>query len=353
MAFFLFIIVCRKFGEISGVFMKLFLTLFFVSLSLLADSKGFFITVGGINGEQDGHKLEGQFGTIYKTSDLSNWKESYKGGPVKKDFSHAKNNLLRCMAYGNSTFVAIGNPKCVIVSKDGKTWKEVETPHGAFNVAFGNGIFVAGTASNFMTSKDGETWETVRMDKSIPVWGKEGAGHIRKIVYGNGVFICYGEQRIGVTKDCKTFIDHKIITDQSHRASVITFGNGKFIWLNPVTGHKISSDGIKWTPLVINSEDQKEQKGILWTGDKFLVKAKDLIYSSTDGEAWESFKPSFKWCRLTASGNGKLVSFHGWDSTFFVSEDGGKNWGQKQKTDIKARQFYFFNGKEIIGLGGG
>ena len=333
--------------------MKQFLIILFFSISLFADTEGFFITVGGINGEQGGHKLEGQFGTIYKTKDFKNWDELFKGGPIKKDFSHAKNNLLRCMAYGNGTFVAIGNPKCVIISKDGQTWKEVETPHGAFNVAFGNGKFLAGTASNLMTSTDGEKWESVRMDKSIPVWGKTGASHIRKIVYGNGVFLVYGEQRIGVTKDCRTFLDHKIISDKSHRSSVVAFGAGKFIWLNPVNGHKVSTDGINWTPLVIEQETLKDQKSLLWTGEKFMVKSGKNIFTSTDGESWEKFQPSFQYCRLTTVGDNKTVSFHGWDSTFFISEDGGKTWGQKQKTDIKARQFYYFNGKEIIGLGGG
>ena len=333
--------------------MKTFLILIFFTSAILAESSGFFITVGGINGEKDGHKLEGQFGTIYKTADLKNWKEVFKGGPIKEGFNHAQNNMLRCMAYGNGTFVAIGNPKCVIVSKDGENWKEVETPHGAFNVAFGNGKFLAGTASNLMTSVDGENWETVRMDKSIPVWGKTGASHIRKIVYGNGVFIVYGEQRFGVTKDCKTFIKHEVLTDKSHRSSVITFGSGKFIWLNPVNGHKISEDGINWTLLEVDESTLKDQKGILWTGEEFLVKSSKFIYKSKNGTDWEKITPSFQYCRLTTAGNGKLLSFHGWDSTFFYSEDGGTNWGTKQKTDIRARRVYFFNGKEIIGLGGG
>ena len=333
--------------------MKIVLILLCLTPFLIAETGGFFITVGGINGEKDGHKLEGQFGTIYKTSDLQNWKEAFKGGPVKENFNHAKNNMLRCMAYGNGTFVAIGNPKCVVVSKDGENWKEVETPHGAMNVSFGNGRFLAGTASHLMTSTDGENWESVRIDKSIPVWGKTGASHIRKTVYGNGVFVVYGEQRYGVTKDCKTFVKHEILSDKSHRSSVITFGAGKFIWLNPINGHKISSDGIKWTHIEIDESTFKYQKSILWTGDEFIVKSSKFIYISKNGTDWEKIKPSFQYCRLTTAGNGKLLSFQGWDSTYFISEDRGKNWGPKQKTEIRARRVFYFNGKEIIGLGGG
>lgn len=73
----------------------------------ICSAEQFFITVGGINGEKDGHKLEGQFGMIYKSTDLKDWDEAFKAGPVKDGFSHSKNNMLRCMTYGNGVFIAI------------------------------------------------------------------------------------------------------------------------------------------------------------------------------------------------------------------------------------------------------
>ena len=68
------------------------------------------------------------------------------------------------------------------------------------SVEYGNGIFLAPNASQFMVSTDGLKWEIRKPKVDFPIWGKEGAGHIRKTVFGNGVFVCVGEQRIGVTK---------------------------------------------------------------------------------------------------------------------------------------------------------
>ncbi|MCM8535434.1 MAG: hypothetical protein NE334_05815 [Lentisphaeraceae bacterium] len=313
----------------------------------------FFITVGGINGEQDGHKLEGQFGTIYKSADLKNWQEVFKGGPVKDDFNHAKNNMLRCMTYGNGVFIATGNPKCVLRSTDGQFWQEVETPSGSMSVGYGNGIFLAANASSFMTSKDGLNWESTKQPGKFKVWGKDGAGHVRKTIFGNGVFILYGEQRISITKDGKTFLKNEIIQDKGHRKSVITFGNGRFIWLNPINGHKISEDGLTWKSLVIDESTAKQQTQLLWTGEKFFVKGDKFIYSSIDGESWEKKEANTQFFTLIAAGNNQLVNFAGWDSGLSTSDDEGVTWEKQGKLKLKARKFYFFNGKEIIGQNGG
>jgi hypothetical protein len=309
---------------------------------------GFFLTVGGINGEVDGQKAEAQFGAIYQTADLKKWAEVFKGGPVKEKFNHANNNGLRSMAYGNGTFVAIGNPKCVVISKDGSHWEEIETPTGGFAIAHGGGQFLAGLAYGLMTSKDGRVWTKTDLTKTVP---SEGAGHIRKIVAGNGVFLLYGEQRIGVTKDCQTFIDHKIIKEPSHRRSMIAFGAGKFVWLNRETGHRISSDGVNWTPLVFDEATLKEQRDLLWTGDRFLVRAGKILFSSKDGETWERTElPQAR--TLSTFGNGKLVSYGAWNSNYLTSSDMGKTWSDLQKPDISVHSncLYFFSGKEIIGI---
>ena len=104
--------------------------LFFPAAHLRA-ADGFFLAIGGINGKaDDGHKLEGQFGTIYRSPDGEKWTQVFKGGPVTEGFNHAKNNLLRCATYGNGRFVVTGNPKAVIVSEDGVKWRIVEAPSG-------------------------------------------------------------------------------------------------------------------------------------------------------------------------------------------------------------------------------
>ena len=158
---------------------NILLTLLFTALAGGA-AEGFFIAVGGINSEKNGHKIEAEFGTIYTSPDGENWTERFKGGPVKDGFSHARNNMWRCLTYGNGRFAATGNPKAALLSTDGRNWEVVAAPSGAFSVEFGNGIFLAPNAYSFMSSKDGRTWERSKLKPDFKVWG--GADHCRRCV---------------------------------------------------------------------------------------------------------------------------------------------------------------------------
>ncbi len=169
----------------------------------LQAADGFFVAVGGENGKRpDGHGIEAQFGTVYLSKDGKTWENVFRGGPVKDNFSHAHNNLLRDLTYGKDTFVAAGNPG-VMTSRDGRNWKLTDR-RNSFSVAYGNGIFIAPSAAAILRSEDGFTWEQFKPKNVKDVWGKGGAGHIRKAVFGNGVFVCIGGNRLSVTKDGKT-----------------------------------------------------------------------------------------------------------------------------------------------------
>ena len=210
-------------------------------------AEGFFLTVGGINTERDGHKIEAEFGTIYRSTDGENWQQVFKGGPIKDDFNHAKNNMLRCMTYGNGRFVATGNPPAVVTSTDGSHWEVVKAPDGSMSVAFGNDLFLAPNAYSFMTSKDGLQWEKSPLKPDFKVWGADGAGHVRKTVFGNGVFVCVGEQRIGVTVDGAAWKHHRILPEAERPGrNVLLFGHDRFVWLTEKQGVKTSSDGVSW-----------------------------------------------------------------------------------------------------------
>ena len=336
--------------------MKVFFLAFLFMACAFAESKGFFITAGGIDTKKDGKYIECEFGTIYKTLDFEKWELPFKGGPVKENFSHANSNLVRCIAYGNGVFVAVGNAQCVYISNDGIKWQEVPMVN-AMSINFGNGHFLACNAKQFMTSKDGIKWEITEQEGDFKVWNKgKGAQHIRKTIYGNGVFLVYGQQRIGVTKDCKTFLNHKIILDKNHKKSLITFGAGKFVWVNAEMGHKISTDGINWKNLTIDQDSSLKQNSLLWTGNEFIAGGSGYVYHSKDGNNWTKHKSNNDKFTLSSYGDGKLVSFFSWKggATSAISRDLGITW-EKAKWQEKNMLFrlFYFNGKEIIGINGG
>jgi hypothetical protein len=341
--------------------MKTTLTLLSLAAGLFSsEPNGFFLTVGGINGEApDGHKIEGQFGTIYRSVDGRNWEQVFKGGPVNEGFNHANNNMLRCMAYGNGRFVATGNPKGVVTSTDGKNWLVVGAPEGGMSVEFGNGIFLAPNAYSFMISEDGLDWRKSTLKPDFPVWGGEGAGHVRKTVFGNGVFVCVGEQRLGVTKDGKSWLHHEILPESKRPGrNALLFGNGRFVWLSEKLGVLASVDGIQWDQ--VNFPEVTGNFGIngvfdgkeFWTTASTWKDKQKAIYKSADGLKWELTAESKDVPHFTTAGNGLLLANVGHARSFRFSSDGGKSW-EEPKVEIGSRVVYFFDGKRIVGQSGG
>jgi len=330
--------------------------------SIAAD--GFFITVGGRNGEApDGHKLEGQYGEIWVSEDAKDWERVFQGGMIKEGFNHAKNNMIRCLTYGEGRFVATGNPGAgALVSDDGRNWRHATTLEdkvGGFTLTYGEGKFVIAGAYGFTVSEDGLSWEKKRLNKhlkqeyGVGIWGKEGAGHVRKIVYGNGVFVINGEKRFGaINGDFEEFLFHEVAEEPRGFAGIVAFGDGRFVALFP-SGHKTSTDGVNWDPLVIDGdshEDFKAQTDGFWDGERFIVSGRGAIYFSKDGPEWD--KVETRNSRVLTASDEVLLS-RGWKKPYSISEDMGRTWETAGGKDVPARRTYYFDGTQIIGQGGG
>jgi hypothetical protein len=106
----------------------------------------------------------------------------------------AFSNPLLDIAYGNGTFVAVGEDGAILTSPDGTTWTARNS--GAdiilLGVAYGNGTFVAvGEEGTLLTSPDGITW-TAR-NSGAGTARNSGAGSILLgVTYGNGTFVVVG-----------------------------------------------------------------------------------------------------------------------------------------------------------------
>jgi len=324
-------------------------------------AQGFFLGVGGVNTERNGKKIEGEFGIIYTSPDGERWTERFRGGPVKDQFSHANNNLLRCLTYGAGRFVAIGNARAVVTSTDGRSWEVVESPGNAFCVEYGNGLFLAPNAYSFMISRDGLKWERSKLKPDFKVWGADGAGHVRKIVFGNGVFVCLGEQRIGVTKDGESWLRHDIFPKERRPGnSLLLFGNGRFVWASQKNGVLTSRDGIAWERASLPDLSDRARFGSsgVFDGHRFLLSGavwndpNKIIYASKDGVTWEKFQEGVRDATIHAAGNGALLRNQGWNGTIAISRDNGKTW-KTIKPGFSARKIYFFDGQRILGQNGG
>jgi hypothetical protein len=239
-------------------------------------------------------------------------------------------NLLCDVAYGKGTFVAVGGGDNVApywVTKDGKTWKEIRPGwKGRIgHVAFGNGRFVAG-GGTLTISEDGETW---RKGVKIPY---EGGLHLRHIVFGNGIFVGAGDcfQKESGWYRVVTPDGEKVDFFEAGKAPVrgIAFGAGRFVAVHGDGSIESSTNGKTWERS--ESEPDKGNYSILWTGRQFVVSGGKTAFTSPDGVSWA--KSSFRIpCSPLAAGGGGFVG-GSWKNGLWTSTD-GVTWKQSSLAD--------------------
>jgi hypothetical protein len=318
-------------------------------------ARGRFFAYGGMNGKDtEGKLLENEYGVIWTSIDGDRWEPVFKGGQMKEKQTHGENNGVTGLAWGNGRYVAVGSKGIgAMISDDSRKWTHttklgdgVTCAPGGF--AFGNDLFVIANVVEFIVSTDGMTWEKRSTVKEIEkrhgvgVWDPKGPGHVRGLVYGNGVFIVVGERRLGTTKDARTYLHHEVVPGNQG----VFFGGGQFIVLNTTQGHKISKDGIVWKALVIDHEDQealRHQNSGVWTGAEFVISGKGCVYRSKDGETWTKVTVKQGHAGLKAANRVLLIGSL-WPKDFTVSRDEGANW-VKVPTDFPVYRIQWFDTK--------
>ncbi len=244
-------------------------------------------------------------------------------------------NLLS-VVFAQGKFVAVGGgtPKRdkavgghVLVSKDGRDWKEVHTAKFRVHpVLYGNGRFVAGGPSrNFLFSSDGEAW------KDGAKLTENKATHFRHGAFGNGVFVFVGNAGgnspttwVAVSKDGEKLdhiaIDLPVVRD-------LTFANGRFVAVGPEGLRITSADGVKWEHTV--KQDAAELNSIVWTGTQFLASGGKVPFWSKDGENWLPAKKAVP-CQVMCVEKGVFVGTS-WPGQMWHSAD-GLDWKKSDPT---------------------
>ena len=84
-------------------------------------------------------------------------------------------------AYGNSTYVVVGDSGTILSSSNGTTWTTRNSVGSSLYVAsFGNSVFVAvGLSGTILSSSDGSSWTS----------RSGGDGQLDEVTFGNGKFI--------------------------------------------------------------------------------------------------------------------------------------------------------------------
>ena len=253
-------------------------------------------------------------------------------------------DILRGVAYGNGTFVAVGKRGAVLTSQDGAAWSFVASlPNDLNDISFANGLFVAVggdwsfccTASplsgEIYTSVDGTNW-TKRA--SVPIWPFKGIAH------GNGIFVAVsGFGVTSISSDGVSWTNNSPIF-----ANAVAFANGIFVAVGdsgtngPIS---TSTDGINWT--TSTSAATEALYDVAFGGGTFVaVGADGTLLTSPTGETWT----------VRASGTPvhlRSVAFQ--DGTFVAAGDGGTILTSLPGTEWTTRS----SGEtmDLLGVGGG
>jgi hypothetical protein len=238
----------------------------------------------------------------------------------------------RGLGYGNGLFVAStgggGDTAQIFSSTDGVVWT-LRVPTGMYNgfsqVAYGNGIYVAGGGNTSIRSLTG-----------VSGWGQESSmgngGILRHLAFGNGKFAAVGGGRIQQSADALTWSNPTSGTCADPQD--LFFGNGRFLAINSDGSTCLSADGgLTWTN---GSVGGSSVQGFVFTGHDFLALGGGHVYRSTDGMTWTSAASSGGPRWLAASDKGTLVGVNG--TTFYRSTD-GVTWNDVTPTNAGTQNF--------------
>ena len=192
-----------------------------------------------------------------------------------------------CAFYGNSLYLAGDSSGTMWSSTDGLTWTNRGTPNSAQvrAIAYGASTFVAvgwngATAGGQATSTDGITW-TNRATSS----------YYTDIVFGNGCFVAVANNNAypfrstdGITFNTQTNPTSSVMRSVAHNG--LSGGSSMFVAVG-ASGTIISSpDGITWTQRTNPASGTQLQTVSYGNGLFVAVGDSSVIVTSPDGITW-------------------------------------------------------------------
>ncbi len=188
---------------------------------------------------------------------------------------------------GDGVLVAVGTSNYaggIFVSSDGTDWTDVSpgNPEAFLGVAYGNHTFVAvGEFGVIYTSPDGTSW--IRRDTGF-------RADLNEVAFGNGRFVAAGEGETTLSSvDGVNWTGQQKVDSHTYgQFASVVFSGGRF-WVN--SPFESSTDGLTWTDL---SGVKGPFDGRLYGGVEYVFSAyQDRMRStsSTDGRSWETPPP--------------------------------------------------------------
>jgi hypothetical protein len=191
------------------------------------------------------------------------------------------------IAYGNQTYVIVGQFGQIYYSADGITWTNsgVSGGFGFKSVAYGNEKFVAVGNGRVATSTDGISWNL-----AADVF----TGDIQNIVYGSGIFWTYNQQGDNTPIKYSTDgIQWTSSTIPMTSINLITHANG--VWAaagnNEMYNYKFykSMNGIDWSEFTAIPNAVYGRIELYYYANTYMVVNGLSLFKSSDGITWTEY----------------------------------------------------------------
>lgn len=202
---------------------------------------------------------------------------------------------LYSVAYGNNTFISVGDNAAYRSIDNGKNWQKISLPNkDDFNnskyltsIAFGNNMFVIVGIDGvtYQSDDNGITWNISQTYDLV---------YLRDICFGDGVFIAVGD---GAIYRSTNGLNWNVIKENKDMyLSNISYLNNVFIAISDDKLYKSFDGGISWN--AFQSKKNSNFNLITHTDSSFItINKQGIIYQSKDnGLSW-------KYAQLTKENN--------------------------------------------------
>jgi len=234
-----------------------------------------------INGLAYGNNTFVAAGDDYQTGNFRDFIFTSPDGAAWTKTQLGTNYSLSDVVVGNGIFVIVTAGGATLTSPDGVTWTPNLVNHVQFErVAYGNNTFVAvgndNTGDSIFTSPDGVTWTPTASFGSYA------------IAYGNNTFMVAGYDNTGdvifFSPDGVTWTKTPLGTDDG--LSGVAAGNGIFVAVAGDGATFASSDGITWTRRS-DFLGFVPFAGVAYGNNTFVaVGGPGFLFTSPDGVTW-------------------------------------------------------------------
>lgn len=198
------------------------------------------------------------------------------------------------VVYGNGVYLKMSGSgtgtNSVRVSSDAVTWTQVSLPSESSDFTrkiyfIRNNFYVLGGYGYLTTSPDGVNWSLVTSKPLQP---------IRKITYGNGVWVAVGNTLIYTSTDGISWTQQYSTNDNNYNLTGITYGNNTFVAVGPYKSVFTSPNGEEWTKTTLGAGFDD----IAFGNGMFVGVSGNNILTSPDGINWTaraSYPPKHYW----------------------------------------------------------